>query len=174
MRTLIFTIIAVIILPFQGFSDENTPSKFRDTPYGPQNVVYEFNYQTPEEGVAALAYIRNHLRALEEFGDVAKDSNIVVVFHGYEVHAMAREQAEHFPKVYNELKQLTDKGVQFYLCRNSARGKGYKPEDFYDLITVVPAGMSEIGYWQSKGYGYINPQMNNSMSREDLGLSNKR
>ncbi len=171
MRLFISFILVFTFYSLTAVADENTPSQFRDDAYTPQNVVYEFNYQTPADGVRALGYIRNHLRALEEFGDVAKDSHIVVVMHGYEVHAVAREQAEHFPDVYAKLKELTDKGVSFYVCRNSARGKGYEVDDFYDLVTLVPAGMSEIGHWQAKGYAYINPYLNKRMSREDLGLN---
>jgi uncharacterized protein len=171
MRAFMLAFIFVIATPFTAFADENTPSKFRDTPYTPQNVVYEFNYQTPEEGVRALGYVRNHLRALEEFGDVAKDSHIVVVMHGYELHAVAREQREHFPEVYGLLQELTEKGVSFYVCRNSARGKGYDTDDFYDLTTVIPAGMSELGHWQAMGYSYINPQLMERRSREDLGVN---
>ncbi len=170
MRALALSILFALALPFVAVADEHTPSTFRDTPYEPQNVVYELNYATPKDGVRALGYLRNHLRALEEFGDVAKDSHIVVVMHGYEVHAMARENADHFPKVYDTLKGLADKGVSFYLCRNSARGKGYDVDDFYDVVTVVPAGMSELGHWQMKGYATINPRLNPRMNKKDLGL----
>lgn len=168
----LFVIIAIFIstISFQLYADETAASKFRDAPYSPHRVVYDFNYQIPKDGVRALGYIRNHLKALEEFGDAAKDSHIVVVMHGYEVHAMARAQWDHFPDVYAQLKDLTEKGVSFYVCRNSARGKGYDVDDFYDLITVIPAGMAEIGHWQMKDYGYINPQLHKRMSREELGL----
>lgn len=171
MRLFAITIIALMAFSFQALADENTPSKFRDTSYTPHKVVYDFNYQVPQDGVKALGYIRNHLKALEEFGDVGKDSHIVVVMHGYEVHAVAREQWDHFPDVYAKLKALTEKGVSFYVCRNSARGKGYDTDDFYDLITVIPAGMAEVGHWQAKGYSYINPQLHKRMTREDLGLN---
>jgi hypothetical protein len=171
MRFIYTFVLAFVVFPSALVADESTPSNFRDDAYTPQNVVYEFNYQTPSEGVRALGYIKNHLRALEEFGDVAKDSHIVVVMHGYEVHAMAREQSQHFPDVYAELKALSEQGVSFYLCRNSAKGKGYEVDDFYDQITVVPAGMSELGHWQELGYAYINPYLNKRMSRGDLGLN---
>ena len=171
MRLFTFVFMVVAAFSWQGTADEATPSKFRDTPYTPHRVVYDFNYQTPKDGVRALGYIRNHLKALEEFGDAAKDSHMVVVMHGYEVHAMARAQWDHFPDVYAQLKALTEKGVSFYVCRNSARGKGYDVDDFYDLITVIPAGMAEIGHWQTKGYGYINPQLHKRKSREELGLN---
>ena len=171
MRPFIIVAFAIIAFSFQAFTDESSSSTFRDTPYTPHRVVYDFNYQIPGDGVKALGYIRNHLKALEEFGDVAKDSHIVVVMHGYEVHAMAREQWEHFPDVYARLKELSEKGVSFYVCRNSARGKGYDTDDFYDLITVIPAGMAEVGHWQMKGYGYINPQLHKRKTREELGLN---
>lgn len=168
MRLFVLAVMVIAVFSFQLRAEETAPSKFRDAPYTAHRVVYDFNYQTPIDGVRALGYIRNHLKALEEFGDVAKDSHIVVVMHGYEVHAMAREQWDHFPDIYDQLKELTDKGVSFFVCRNSARGKGYDVDDFYDLITVIPAGMAEIGHWQMKGYGYINPQLHQRKTREDL------
>ena len=49
-----------------------------------------------------------------------------------------------FPDAYETIKELTDKGVEFHICRNAAKGRGYAPEDFYDLFTVVPAAVIDI------------------------------
>jgi hypothetical protein len=41
------------------------------------------------------------------------------------------------------------------VCRNAASFRGYKPQDFYDLVTVVPAGVIDLAKWQAQGYAYI-------------------
>ena len=144
------------------------PSKFNDTPYAAQKALYDFNFAKPGQGKSALGYIRNHLRALKEFGDTP-DSHIVIVAHGNELHAFSRHNREAYPEVYEALKDLTDQGVSIFVCRNAARGRGYDSGDFYDVITVVPAAVSEIANWQNQGYSYMYAGFFPRILREELG-----
>lgn len=131
------------------------PSKFDDTALGAQKAVYQFNLDRPEDLLQALGYINNHLNGLKEFGDI-KHSHIVVVAHGNELHMLSRLNRAAYPDIYDRLKVLTEQGVSFRICRNAAAFRGYKPGDFYDLTTVVPAAMTELPKWQHKGYAYVN------------------
>ncbi len=130
-------------------------SRFDDTPLGAQKTVYQFNLETPEDLSQALGYVSNQLGSLKEFGDV-KQSHIVVVAHGNELHMLSRLNRAAYPDIYERLKALADQGVSIRVCRNAARFRGYKPGDFYDVVTVVPAAMTELAKWQQKGYAYIN------------------
>ncbi|MEY8843264.1 DsrE family protein [Cribrihabitans sp. XS_ASV171] len=141
-------------------------SQFDPVGYDAQNVVYDWNYATPEDGLRALGYVRNHIKALEEYGDL-ENSNIVIVAHGNDLHALSRLNSEAFPDAYEKLKELTDKGVKIHVCRNAARGRGYGPEDFYDLVTVVPAAVIDIAKYGNMGYSYMYPALFPRMTRED-------
>ena len=68
---------------------------------------------------------------------------------------LSRRNQAAYPDAYEQLKELTDQGVEVRVCRNAARFRGYQPDDFYDLVTVVPAAMTELARWQAKGYAYI-------------------
>ncbi|MBF0180020.1 MAG: DsrE family protein [Magnetococcales bacterium] len=143
------------------------PSRFDPIRYSGQKAVYHFNFATPEQGMHALKYLRNHVKVLSEFGD-GKPQHIAVVTQGNELHAFARENAAAFPEVYNELKELKEQGVDFRLCRNAARTRGYKPESFYDVFTVVPAAVAEITRLQNEGYGYIHPELSPPVTRDEM------
>jgi len=137
-----------------AWAGPNDPSKFEATPLGVQRAVYQFNFANPQDLEQGLGYLNNHLKALKQFGDVA-NSRLVVVMHGNELHMLSRSNRAAYPDIYDELKTLVDQGVLFKVCRNAAKFRGYAPEDFYDVVTVVPAAMTELVKWQAQGYAYI-------------------
>lgn len=137
-----------------AWAGPDDPSKFDDSPLGAQKAVYQFNLEKPEDLYQALGYLHNHLSGLKEFGDVKK-SRLVLVAHGNELHMLSRLNRAAYPDVYDRLKELTDQGVEIHVCRNAARYRGYQPQDFYDLVTVVPAAMTDLAKLQQKGYTYI-------------------
>lgn len=73
-----------------------------------------------------------------------------------------------FPDIYDRLKTLTEQGVSIHVCRNAANFRGYKPGDFYDLITVVPAAMTDLAKLQAKGYSYISGDIINRTKRPEF------
>lgn len=145
----------------------NDPSKFDATPYKPQKALYDFNFAKPLEGKAAFGYVRNHLKALKEYGDL-KNSHVVIVAHGNELHAFSRLNRAAYPGVYEELKALADAGVSIRVCSNAARSRGYTPDEFYDVVTVVPAAVSELAKYQNEGYSYMYAEMFPRQTREDV------
>lgn len=143
------------------------PSKFDATPYKPQKALYDFNFAKPLDGKAAFGYVKNHLKALQEYGD-AKNSRIVNVAHGNELHAFSRKNRDAYPGMYEALKELADAGVSIRVCSNAARSRGYKPDEFYDVVTVVPAAVSELAKYQNEGYSYMYAEMFPRLTREEL------
>ena len=145
----------------------NDPSKFDPTPYKAQKALYDFNFAKPLDAMGAFGYVKNHLAALKQYGD-AKNSHIVIVAHGNELHAFSRHNRAAYPGVYEELKTLAEAGVTIRICSNAARSRGYKPEDFYDVTTVAPAAVIDIPKWQNEGYSYMYAESFPRLTREEL------
>jgi intracellular sulfur oxidation DsrE/DsrF family protein len=151
MRRLFLLSLVVAATAWAGPDD---PSKFDASPLGVQRAVYQFNFENPQDMEQGLGYLSNHIKALKAWGDF-EHSKLVVVAHGNELHMLSRLNRATYPDIYDELKALADQGVLFRVCRNAANFRGYKPEDFYDVVTVVPAAMTDLAKWQSQGYAYI-------------------
>lgn len=114
------------------------------------NVVFDVNYQDPNQLNILYNFVKNTLKETK--------GKAVVVTHGPELRAFARENYEKYTGVIERMNELAQMGVEFKMCRNAMRAAGYSsPEDMHGFVTVVPAGFPELAYWQSKGYQYINP-----------------
>jgi intracellular sulfur oxidation DsrE/DsrF family protein len=164
MRNFLYGLLLVAGVAIAGPDDA---AKFDSSPLGAQQAVYQFNYEKPEDVYQGLGYLTNHLQGLKEFGDLKK-SHLVIVAHGNELHMLSRLNRAAYPDFYEKLKALTDQGVTIRVCRNAAKFRGYKVEDFYDLVTVVPAAMTDLAKWQSKGYTYISGNVINRSKRSEF------
>ena len=134
MKSRLLPILAVALMGTAAWAGPQDSSAFDGTRYAPQKALYDFNFAKPLEGKAAFGYIKNHLRAIKEYGDPAR-SHIVIVAHGNELHAFSRLNRAAYPDMYDELKALKDAGVTIRVCSNAARSRGYKPDEFYDVVT---------------------------------------
>ena len=113
------------------------------------NTVFDVNYDDPKKLGILNGFIRNTRR--ETRGEV------IVVTHGPELRAFAKENYEKYQAVVDQMAELAKEGVQFKMCNNALRAAGFTPADMHGFITVVPAGFAELVLWQSKGYQYVNP-----------------
>lgn len=113
------------------------------------NVVFDVNYDDPQKLNALYNFVRNTIK--ETRGEV------VIVTHGPELRAFAKENYEKYQGIVDKMAELAHDGVQFKMCDNAMKAAGFKAEDMHGFITVVPAGFPELVYWQSKGYQYVNP-----------------
>lgn len=80
----------------------------------------------------------------------------MVVTHGPELRAFAKENYSKYQGAIDKLAELAKEGVEFKMCNNAMRSAGFLPEDIHGFVTVVPGGFPEIAYWQGKGYKYLN------------------
>ncbi len=168
LRTWQATVLAAIcLLCAAAYAGPDDPSKFDPTPYQAQKAMYDFNFAQPNDVVPAFGYVLNHLQAIREFGD-AKNSHLVIVAHGNELHALSRRNRAAYPDMYGRLKALKDAGVTIHICANAARARGYQPEDFYDTTTVVPAAVIDIAKWQNQGYSYMFAGWYPRLTREEV------
>jgi intracellular sulfur oxidation DsrE/DsrF family protein len=161
--------VAVLLVGFcgVGIAGPSDPSKFDGTPYKAQKALYDFNFAKPTDAKPAFGYIKNHLKAIKEYGQPTT-SHIVIVAHGNELHAFSRLNRAAYPDMYEELKALKDAGVSIHVCSNAARSRGYKPDEFYDVITVVPAAVIDIAKWQNEGYSYMFAGWYPRLTREEV------
>ena len=56
-----------------------------------------------------------------------------------------------------QIQALIDKGVQFYLCQNTARANSMKNWQLFPGVKFVSAGVSAMVDFQLMGYTYLQP-----------------
>jgi intracellular sulfur oxidation DsrE/DsrF family protein len=113
------------------------------------NTVFDVNYEDPQKLNTLYFFIKNTKKVT--------NGKVVVVTHGPELRAFAKENYEKYQGIIDRMAELSKDGVEFKMCNNAMKAAGFKAEDMHGIITVVPAGFPEIAYWQDKGYKYINP-----------------
>jgi intracellular sulfur oxidation DsrE/DsrF family protein len=113
------------------------------------DVVFDVNYEDPQKLNILYFFIKN---TKKETG-----GKVVVVTHGPELRAFAKENYEKYQGIVQRMAELANEGVEFKMCNNAMKAAGFKAEDMHGFITVVPAGFPELAYWQGRGYKYINP-----------------
>jgi len=97
--------------------------------------------------------LRRRFDALPGFvRSTTRESNgkVVVVTHGPELRAFAKENYEKYQGIVDKLAELTKEGVAFRMCNNAMRAAGFRAEDMHGFVTIVPAGFAEIAYWPSE------------------------
>jgi hypothetical protein len=95
-RAALATLAVLALAPTLAVAGPSDPSSFDGTRYAPQKAMYDFNFARPADAKTAFGYIKNHLRAIKEFGDPQR-SHIVIVAHGNELHAFSRLNRAAFP-----------------------------------------------------------------------------
>jgi hypothetical protein len=141
-----------------AFSAATLPALADDmTPYGDAKVdlhkypkinrVYDVNYDDPKKLNALVNFIKNVNKVVP--------GKAVVVLHGTEIRAFAKENYEKYQAVIDQLADLTKEGVDFRMCNNAMHGAGFEPKDIVGFVTIVPAGFAEIVSLQNKGYRVI-------------------
>lgn len=145
--------ITVLLMNSAPMADETLSpygtSKKNLHQYPKINAVFDVNYTDPKSLNVLYAFVKNTMKPLK--------GKMVVVTHGPELRAFARENYIKYQGIMDKMKQLADAGVEFRMCHNALRAAGFKADDFHGFVTVVPAGFAEIAYLQSKAYRYINP-----------------
>lgn len=113
------------------------------------NTVFDVNYENPQQLNTLYNFVKNTKKETK--------GKVVVVTHGPELRAFAKENYEKYQGIVDKMAELAKDGVEFKMCNNAMLAAGFKAEDMHGIITVVPAGFPEVAYWQEKGYRYINP-----------------
>lgn len=113
------------------------------------DVVFDVNYEDPQKLNILYNFIKNTQKITQ--------GKVVVVTHGPELRAFAKENYPKYQGIMDKMAELAKDGVEFKMCNNAMKAAGFSAEDMHGFVTVVPAGFPEIAYYQGKGYKYINP-----------------
>lgn len=111
------------------------------------NRVYDVNYDDPKKLNALVGFIKNVNNVVP--------GKAVVVLHGTEIRAFAKENYEKYQAVIDQLAALSKEGVDFRMCNNAMHAAGFNTEDIDGFVTIVPAGFAEVIDLQNKGYKVI-------------------
>lgn len=115
------------------------------------NRVYDVNYDDPKKLNALVGFIKNVNKIVP--------GKAVVVLHGTEIRAFAKENYEKYQAVIDELAALSKEGVDIRMCNNAMHGAGFEATDIHGFVTIIPAGFAEIIDLQHKGYAVIDATM---------------
>ena len=113
------------------------------------DVVFDVNYEDPQKLNILYNFIKNTQKITQ--------CKVVVVTHGPELRAFAKENYPKYQGIMDKMAELAKDGVEFKMCNNAMKAAGFSAEDMHGFVTIVPAGFPEIAYYQGKGYKYINP-----------------
>jgi uncharacterized protein len=111
------------------------------------NRVYDVNYDDPKWLNALVGFIKNVNNVVP--------GKAVVVLHGTEIRAFAKENYEKYQGVIDNLAALSKAGVEFRMCNNAMHAAGFNAEDMHGFVTIIPAGFAEVIDLQHKGYAVI-------------------
>ena len=125
------------------------------------DAVFEVTQANPKVANIVFWAVKNSYEA-SEVKDLAKDPNIVVVFHGPAVKMLSTDRS-HFngadwaevEKFQTTLRQMKQDGVKLEICLYAAKGMGVGKDTIIPEIDHVGNGfVSVIGY-QMQGYGVV-------------------
>ncbi len=89
-----------------------------------------------------------------------EDIDIVVVSHGRELPVFAKVNREKYANLVERIESLSHYGVKFKVCAIAAHQLyGLSEKDFYPFVELVPSAITELLYWQQKGYGFLIPMV---------------
>jgi len=115
--------------------------------YPKMNRVYDVNYDDPQKLNALVGFIKNVNEKVP--------GKAVVVLHGTEIRAFAKENYLKYQGVIDQLADLSKTGVEFRMCNNAMHAAGFKSHDIDGFITIIPAGYAEIISLQKQGFYVI-------------------
>jgi len=111
------------------------------------NRVYDVNYDDPKWLNSLVGFIKNV--------NTLVPGKAVVVLHGTEIRAFAKENYEKYQGVVDKLAELSKEGVDIRMCNNAMHAAGFNAEDIHGFVTIIPAGFAEVIDLQHQGYAVI-------------------
>jgi uncharacterized protein len=152
-KNVLFAALACAFCAMQGpaVADDMTPfgdAKIDMHKYPKINRVYDVNYDDPKKLNALVNYLGN-------VNAVVPGKSVVVV-HGAELRAFAKENYEKYKGLMDKFAELSkEKHVEFRMCNNAMHAAGFQAKDIDGFVTIIPAGYAELIALQAKGYKVI-------------------
>ena len=157
MKIVIPLLIALCIaFPLQA---DEAVSKYEQTPYTEQKVVFDFYFDDPAKINSALFWIRSLINPLldDPYGMAPEFLDIKVIIHGTELVTVARKNYEKYRDAVERMRYYASLGVEFRVCGLAAQDYDYDVGDFYDFVKVVPSAITDLAHWQLEGYALLTP-----------------
>ncbi len=150
----------LLLMPMLSASAEEG-ARYVEPDYREPKVVYEFYLDDPKKMAPALYWIRSLINPLTEppYNFAPEFMSVVVVIHGTEIVTLARKNYQRYREVVERMRYYASLGVKFKVCGLAAQDFGYRVEDFYEFVEVVPSAFSELVHWQQQGYALITPRV---------------
>ena len=144
-------------------------ARYVETPYEVPQVVFDFYMDEPAAINSALHWMRSLINPVMEapYEYSMDEMDLVVVIHGTEIVTVAKKNYKKYKTAVDRMRYYTDFGVQFKVCGLAAKDFDYDVSDFHDFIEVVPSAITELAYWQQKGYAVIKPTILSKKYRID-------
>ncbi len=142
-----------------------------NTAYTAQKVVFDFYLDDPAKMGSALHWVRALMNPLleEPYRMAPEELSLKVVIHGTEIVTVAQKNHEKYKELVDRMRYYASLGVEFKVCGMAAHDYGYRLEDLYDFVEVVPSAITELAHWQLQGYALITPQiLSKKLSIEEI------
>lgn len=151
--------LLLLLLSLSLHAEES--ARYLETDYGEPRVVYDFYLDDPAKMGAALYWIRSLINPLSEppYSYSPEFMQIKVVIHGTEIVTVAKKNYEKYREYVERMRYYAALGVEFKVCNLAAGDYGYRTEDFYEFIDVVPSAFTELVHWQQQGHALITPKV---------------
>jgi intracellular sulfur oxidation DsrE/DsrF family protein len=127
------------------------------TPYTAPKVIFDIYLDDPQKMGSALHWIRGLLQPLVEPPHEYDPETIKVMLHGTEIVTMARKNEERYRETVERMRYYANLGIEFKVCALAAEEYGYSAGDFQDFVQLIPSAITELVYWQNRGYAVIAP-----------------
>jgi len=130
-------------------------------PYDEPKAVVDFYFDDPRHIHSALYWVRAFMNPLMESPyDLAPEFlDIVVVVHGTEIVTLAKKNYGKYKDAVERMRYYASLGVKFRVCGMAMDDYGYTKDDLQDFVEIAPSAMTELVYWQQRGYGLLVPQI---------------
>lgn len=155
---IVMPLLIALCIAFPLQADEAV-SKYEQTPYTEQKVVFDFYFDDPAKINTALFWIRSLINPLldDPYGMAPEFLDIKVIIHGTELVTVARKNYEKYRDAVERMRYYASLGVEFRVCGLAAQDYDYDIGDFYDFVKVVPSAITDLAHWQLEGYALLTP-----------------
>jgi intracellular sulfur oxidation DsrE/DsrF family protein len=152
-------LLILMAAPWSVWSEDK--ARLVEPDYAPPKVVYEFYLDDPVKMGSALFWVRALINPLLESPyDMAPEfMDIKLVIHGTELVTLAKKNYPKYREVVERMRYYAALGVEFKVCGLAVKDFGYRLDDLYEFVEVVPSAFTELVHWQQQGYALIIPQV---------------
>lgn len=114
--------------------------------------MFDFYFDDPQKISPALQWVRGLIKSLIEppYDYLPEFLDIKVVMHGTELVSVARKNYAKYRDAVERMRYYASNGVEFRVCAQALDDYGYRPEDLYDFVKIVPSAITDIAHWQIK------------------------